>query len=118
MLAEELRRLRQEAGLQQTELADRLGVAQSHISRIENGTPTTTTVLEGWIRECSATMTVRRRDAKDPTAPLVELAGALSPEQLARLVRIARALPRLPARTADVLTAAIEGAAEDAGGRP
>ena len=118
MLADELRRLRLESGLQQTELASRLGLAQSHVSRIENGTPTTTTVLEAWLRECGASIAVARRDAADPLAPLLDAARALPPDHLTRLLRIARALARLPARTAEVMTAAMEGAAEDAGGRP
>ena len=97
-----------------------IGVAgQSTISEVENDTrPTTSDVLERWVVACGAEIVIRRPDSSDPMAPLLEAARGLSPDQLARLVRIARALPRLPARTADVLTAAIEGAAEDAGGRP
>ena len=41
-LAESLRRLRQEAGLNQTEMAKRLGISQPTLNRLENGSQNTT----------------------------------------------------------------------------
>lgn len=118
-IGQQLRALRVQSGFTQTDMAARIGLEQAQVSAIEVGRrDTTTAVLARWAEECGATVEISRRDSSDPIAPLLEAARGLSPDQLARLVRIARALPRLPARTADVLTAAIEGAAEDAGGRP
>jgi len=41
-LAESLRRLREEAGLTQTEMARRLGISQPTLNRLENGSQNTT----------------------------------------------------------------------------
>lgn len=117
-LGQQLRSIRLASGKSQRDLVS-CGVAgQSTISEVENDTrPTTSDVIERWVSACGGEIIIRRPDSTDPLGPLVEAARALSPEQIARLVRIAQALPALPSRTADVLTAAMEGAAEDAGRR-
>ncbi len=111
-LGEQLRAVRLAAGLKQEDLVLAGVAGQSTVSELENGRRASTTdVLERWAIACGAHLAIRRKDANDP---LVEATLGLSSADLARLTRIARALPRLKSRTAEVLTASFEGAAEDA----
>jgi len=112
-----LRAARERAGLTQRQIADLLDVRQTTVSAWETAVsePNLETIYR-WAAACGerAVLTVARPGAADPLSPLVEVARALPSADLDRLLRVARALPQLGARTADVLVAAIEGAAEDA----
>ena len=57
-LNQDLRRLRQKAGLSQTALAQLLGVHQTTVSVVERGGPTSTEVVDGWARVCNGRITV------------------------------------------------------------
>lgn len=119
-LGQEVRRLRQRRGLTLREVEAASGVSYQYVSAIEHGAPNTNITLETLGRLLAAVggaLKIGEAVTTDPLSPLLDVARSLTPADLDRLVRIARALPQLGARTADVMVAAIEGAAEDAGGR-
>lgn len=110
-LGAQLRAARLAAGLKQEDLVAAGVAGQSTISEAENDRrPTTTDVLERWAAVCGATLLITRPGRPD----IVEATQHLTAADMHRLTRIARALPRLKSRTAEVLTASFEGAAEDA----
>lgn len=95
-------------------------MSYQYVSAIENGAPNANITLETLGRLLTAVggaIKIGEAVTTDPLSPLLDVARSLTPADLERLVRIARALPQLGARTADVMVAAIEGAAEDARGR-
>jgi len=55
----ELRRLRERAKLTQTELATRAGVAQSHVSKAERGTPIMLATAKKLIEACGGRLVVK-----------------------------------------------------------
>ena len=113
-LGRRLSEIRTAAGLTQAQLAERLGVRQTTISANETGVNEASfDMLSRWARECGrvASLTLAEPSAR---ADLNDAVAGLADPDVARLTRIARALTRLKPRTAEVLTASFEGAAEDA----
>lgn len=98
MLGDDLREIRLQAKLHQTELAARLNVSQGTVSRIERGVGTTSELLERWALECGAEVRIARPDAADSMAHLrAALAKAADGNHRALVERAALALASLPA---------------------
>lgn len=98
MLGDDLREIRLQAKLHQTDLAARLNVSQGTVSRIERGVGTTSELLERWARECGAEVRIARPDARDPTAHLrAALAKVIDENHRGLVGRAALALASLPA---------------------
>lgn len=117
-LGKELALLRQERGLSLRQVEAMCGVSYQYISAMENGAPNANVTLDTLTSILTALngdlQVVRDRKDRSLAEVLFDEAVALSAADLLRLTRIARALPKLKARTAEVLTASFEGAAEDA----
>lgn len=98
MLGDDLREIRLQAKLHQTELAARLNVSQGTVSRIERGVGTTSELLERWALECGAEVRIARPDAADSMAHLrAALTKAADGNHRALVERAALALASLPA---------------------
>jgi len=117
-LGQRLRALRKARGATLRDVEAASGVSYQYVSAIETGAPNANITLDTLARILEAVggtlVVVDAGGGPDPLALLCDAARDLSPADVARLARVAVALPQLGARTADVLVAAIEGAAEDA----
>lgn len=92
-IGSQLRELRLAAGLTQADLARSVELERPQVSAIEVGRrETTSEVIERWATICGAEIIIRRPGV-DPTAAIVTAARALTPSDLALLLRIAAALP-------------------------
>lgn len=74
-LGHTLRQFRLRAGLNQSEMAELLGVTQSHVSKIETGTITTTAILVAWVQHCGGEL--RLELEADRGREIVELSQTL-----------------------------------------
>ncbi len=90
-IGEQLRSLRQAAGLTQVELAQRLDASQASISQTERGVGTTSGLIVRWVEACGGVIQLTR-----PTDALEATVAQLGPEDRAHLLQIARALPKIP----------------------
>jgi transcriptional regulator with XRE-family HTH domain len=98
MIGDDLRGIRLQAKLQQTELAARLNVSQGTVSRIERGVGTTSELLERWAAECGAHIQIARPGSDDPLAALrLRVQSIAEPSRLDLVQRAALALASLPA---------------------
>lgn len=107
-LPERLRRMREDAGLTQAELADRLNVIQTWVSKRERGVHRVTPddVAE-WAEACGyrgATVFVTNEVPED----LVALLETASPEELNAVMRLLRAFPHMSSETRDTVVAMLE----------
>lgn len=111
-----VRALRKQRGMTLRDLEDASGVSYQYVSALETAAPNanvTVDTLNKILAVLGASLEVRG-ELPEAHQQLERTVAQLSPEQVARLVRIAAALPSVSSRTADVLTLAFEGAAEDA----
>ncbi len=94
MMGADLKLLRIEAGLTQIDLAEKLGITQGMLSRIERGGTTTTEVVERWAEVCGGSIQIEGRAGIGPEiAKLIAHAKKLSADDVVALMAIARGLP-------------------------
>ena len=97
MIGTDLKTLRIEAGLNQVDLAEKLGITQGALSRIERGTGTTTDVVERWVQVCEGTIRIEgKAGLGHELDKLVNLARMLDPEDMRILLLVARGLKTVP----------------------
>lgn len=104
----ELRRLREEAGLSQDALAERLGVTREHVSRIERSkTQTNVDKAAQWAEACGYDLMLVPRERPGARALLAELEHSTE-EERAVLIRLSRLFPRLDERSRQIAIRYIE----------
>ena len=114
MIGTDLKSLRVEAGLNQVDLAEKLGITQGALSRIERGAATTTEVIERWVQICGGSIRIDGRTGLAPElAKLLNLARGLNDDDLRVLVQVARGLPALNPTFKGGLAVMVAGAAPE-----
>lgn len=97
-LGTQLRILRRAAGFNQTELARLADIGRTTISDVERDTrPTTTDVVERWVKVCNGTLEIKASKEGGPAA-LARVAGALGEQEMALCVRVVSVLGRVRGR--------------------
>ena len=107
-----MRRCRLGSGMTQTQVAEKMGIKQSTVSSWEIGAnePGIET-LTAWGEAIGAPLRLRFDRAVPGNAELLEAAALLPADDCGRLLRVARAFRRLPARMQEVLVRAMEESA-------
>ena len=101
-LAQALHVLRQKAGLTQPELARRVGIDPSYISRVESGhRDIMSDKLERWIEVCGGQIELVSGDERTPIQPPSQqerpvIPVPLLPDDLALVLRFAQVLGQVP----------------------
>ncbi len=104
----ELRRIREEAGLSQDAVAERLGVTREHVSRVERAkTQTNVDKAQQWADVCGFDLMLVPRDRPSARVVAAELEHA-TPEERGVLLRLSRLLPRLDDRSRQIAIRYIE----------
>jgi transcriptional regulator with XRE-family HTH domain len=107
-----MRRCRLDSGMTQTQVAEKMGIKQSTISSWEIGAnEPSVDALTAWGKAIGAPLVLRFDRAVSGSAELVEAAALLPADDCGRLLRVARAFRRLPARMQEVLVRAMEESA-------
>lgn len=87
-----LKQLREDAGLRQKDLADRIDTHESTISKIENGSQDPfLSLTERWVRACGRELSVLGPEHDEA----IRAIGALSDDQAKLVLHAARVIPTL-----------------------
>jgi transcriptional regulator with XRE-family HTH domain len=96
-LGAKLRGMREKAGLSQVELAKRLKIARSQVSRVETGARSTEIeVLERWYRECGYTLETVQVGTAAQANSLALAVAAVPKDQIDAVLAVVAAWPTLP----------------------
>jgi transcriptional regulator with XRE-family HTH domain len=93
-LGHKLRALRGDIGLNQEQMAARVGITQSAVSKIENGTRMPSRqVIEAWVGVCGKTMEIAGLpEVSDAERELLDAAAEVNPDDLYLLSEALRGL--------------------------
>lgn len=98
-LGAELRSVREEAGLSQDQLAAKLGLTRTQVSRIETGARSTgIDVVRRWYRECGYELDAAQVGTPEQATSLALAVAHLPEGQLDAVIAVVRAWPRLSER--------------------
>lgn len=99
VLGAQLRQMRIEAGLSQTELGERLGLTHGALSRIENGLRSTgIEVIQRWYQECGYRLDGVRVGTAEQATSLALAVADLPQDELDAVIAVVRAWPKLSER--------------------
>jgi transcriptional regulator with XRE-family HTH domain len=95
-LGAKLRQMRKKARLSQAQLAERLHVARSQVSRLETGARSTDIgLIERWYRECGLVLEAVEVGTPTQANSLALAAADIPKDQLDAIIAIMKAWPRL-----------------------
>lgn len=116
MLADrfKLRKVREEAGLNRTQMGQALGVGASAVANYENGyREIPANMIDSWYQTCGYTITIQAKRREADLERLHAAADALSPDLRESALRALEVLERTPPTTVELVVGFLERLIQD-----